>query len=675
MTDEEIKLQNALTTTFLANMAFLSEYDNDLFQRVEKLSRMIETGEYKERYELEFIKENGDFDIFDNQTKRYLYDRNPKKINDNLIKEVQKDGKKAIFNVEGYFKHKNIPTLDLNYKFQGEYSSLSHKYMKEYTDALKDYLDYGRIRTYKEIKKFVFFGTFLGRHIPKIAEKIDSLIYLVIEVNLEIFRLSLFTVDYKILAKNNGVIFSIMDDSTELEKKMELFINIGNLENYLLKFSILGTIETDIYDKFISYVFSRKPSSYDFARYLYAYINRTTNTIKDKHRFLLFNKIKDNLNILKDLPVLYLAAGPSLDENIDWIHENQNKFFIVTIGSVYKKLINKGIKIDLVTTLDEQKWLKRSQFPDEIIKKTDQNTVFMASAFSNILILDSLKNKNLYIFETIEPFFDNNYCFDGNSIGEITVDIILNLNANNIYLIGLDLSLNQETGETHSTESASGIDIIDINKERDLEKIDYKSIVKIKGNMQEEIKTIEKYFSSIKHLEKKLDNKGKNVRIYNLSKTGAFFRGTIPLSIESIDIKAFKTLDKNSLNFNKHINSFSQIGLSNSEKNLHRLNIEFLENIIKKDLNIIEEYDFKNYKELNESILQILNKIKLHEDIMTFYQVIFNYYEIVVPYLNYHFNDIKVNQEYKKVKKIKDIFINHLENMINDYIVCIKRIL
>ena len=55
MTESQLQLQNALTTTFLANLAFLSEYDNDLFHRVDELSRMIEKGVYKEKYALEFV--------------------------------------------------------------------------------------------------------------------------------------------------------------------------------------------------------------------------------------------------------------------------------------------------------------------------------------------------------------------------------------------------------------------------------------------------------------------------------------------------------------------------------------------------------------------------------------------------------------------------------------------
>jgi hypothetical protein len=65
MTEAQIQLQDALTTTFLANLAFLSEYDNELYHRIDELSRMIENETYKEKYALDFIIEDGDFDIYD----------------------------------------------------------------------------------------------------------------------------------------------------------------------------------------------------------------------------------------------------------------------------------------------------------------------------------------------------------------------------------------------------------------------------------------------------------------------------------------------------------------------------------------------------------------------------------------------------------------------------------
>ena len=89
MTEAQIQLQNALTTTFLANLAFLSEYDNELYHRVDELSRMIERGEYKEKYALEFNMNDGDFDIYDILNDKYLYNKNPKKFNNDLIRKSE----------------------------------------------------------------------------------------------------------------------------------------------------------------------------------------------------------------------------------------------------------------------------------------------------------------------------------------------------------------------------------------------------------------------------------------------------------------------------------------------------------------------------------------------------------------------------------------------------------
>ena len=89
MTEAQIQLQKALTTTFLSNLAFLSEYDNELYHRIDELSRMIENGTYKEKYALDFIIESGDFDVYDIVNDKYLYDKKPKEINDNMVKEIE----------------------------------------------------------------------------------------------------------------------------------------------------------------------------------------------------------------------------------------------------------------------------------------------------------------------------------------------------------------------------------------------------------------------------------------------------------------------------------------------------------------------------------------------------------------------------------------------------------
>ena len=100
MTEAQIQIQHALTPTILANLVFLSEYDKDLYHRVDELSRMIENRTYKEKYYLEFIMEDGDFDIYDVVNNKYLYNRKPKKFNTDLVKKVEFDDKNSILNLQ-----------------------------------------------------------------------------------------------------------------------------------------------------------------------------------------------------------------------------------------------------------------------------------------------------------------------------------------------------------------------------------------------------------------------------------------------------------------------------------------------------------------------------------------------------------------------------------------------
>ena len=145
MTQAQIQLQNALTTTFLANLVFLSEYDKDLYHRVDELSKMIENGTYEEKYHLEFIMEDGDFDIYDVVNEKYLYDRQPTKKNKELINKVNFDEKQSIFDIQGYFTIKDQVELDFDNRFSleklNDLNMLSLKDAQDYTRFTNEYLD------------------------------------------------------------------------------------------------------------------------------------------------------------------------------------------------------------------------------------------------------------------------------------------------------------------------------------------------------------------------------------------------------------------------------------------------------------------------------------------------------------------------------------------------------
>lgn len=675
MTEAQIQLQNALTTTFLANMAFLSEYDNELYHKVDELSCMIASGSYKEKYELEFITEDGDFDIYDVINDKYLYNRKPKKINSDLIRKSELDTNNSIFNISEYFFLKENLEIDRNNRFNfndlKELIALTLNDMSEYSKLLKDSLE--DKKKLKYINKFIFLGTLLGRHIPKIEKKIDADLYLVLERNLEIFRLSLFTTDYSILAKK-GVVFSIMDNDQIEKSKIDFFLDKGFFYNYLIKFSST-TINIDKYiDNFLSILNTKKPTLYDYNRLLYVHINRTTRYIKDGYKTLLLDKIKDKCNIFENIPILYIAAGPSLDENIEWIKENQNKFFIVAIGAIYKRLLDYNICINIIITFDEQEFLNDIQFDDESVSKIGKDTIILASTITNNKILKKLSHKNLFLYEVFSSIYKNNLSVSGFSIGELVLDILIKLNSKNVYLIGLDFSLNQKTGDSHSSDSSSGITKLDLMMEQDREVFNSReSLIKVKGNLLENVFTTPLFFNSIQSAEVILSYKSDNMNFFNLSENGAFIKNTIPLKINELNIKEFTNIPYYCINddFLIFLNANSLNELSNESILSINNEILFLKNEISNLLNKIKNTKIFTFDELLKNIYQVY---ELTYDYKNINKIIENYFKMITAYLYYHFNDLKLKNENKKVNKAKEIFIYQIENLIIDYITCLKRV-
>ena len=675
MNEVQIQLQNALTTTFLANLAFLSEYDNDLYHRVDELSRMIENKTYQEKYALDFIMESGDFDIYDIVNDKFLYNKNPKKTNEELIRKVQFDEKNSIFDLSPDFLIKYKYEINrenrFNFKEMNELNRLTQNDMWEYANVTKDFLE-DRTKKLKKIEKFIFLGTLEGRHIPEIAKKIDAKIYLVCERNLEIFRLSLFTVDYTILGEK-GVIFSIMDNQVDESNKIFNFLNINIFNNYLLKFSTTN-INIDKYvDNVLNSLLMSNPTVYDYNRSLYVHLNRTLECLGNNNlKILLFDKIKEKCNFFENIPILYLAAGPSLDGNLDWIRENQNKFFIVTIGAAFKKLLNNNIRIDMITTLDEQEVLSTMQFDDDSISKISKDTIIIASAITSENILKKLYKKNLFIYEVFMPFYKNSRAFSGFSIGEITLNILLNMNAKEIYLIGLDLALNQITGNTHSDGSGSGTSVLDLNKEQERNIFDYRNaLLKVKGNFLEEVYTTPIFYSSIKSLEIILSKK-ENTQIYNLSTHGAYFENTKCLEIEKLKANMLTDVSNKNQELIYFLTQNSDIEVSTEILNSLKKEIFFIKKELKNSLE-----DFKKIK-INkfEDFMHFIEKFSIikKNNFLILDRILLNYFEIVIPYLIYHFNDNEITNEKKKINGIKRVFVKQMNNILDDYIYCLEKV-
>jgi len=676
------KLQDVLLNTFLSNLSFLQNYDRELYLKVDELSKMINEGVYEEKYSLEFLEDQGEFDIYDLKNDKYLYNKKPKRWNDEIVRKYNLDDENSILTLESELYSGKIYNDIVEDKYQLQNIIQSSKRtinnISEIVNVLVEKKD--KNKRLKKIPKTIFLGTLLGRHISRIINKHDSDLYLVVEKNLEIFRLSLFVLDLTLFMKKSGVIFSIMEDEFTYERKVIEFLQINPFDNYLIKLCTTDINIQSYLDNTLSAVLNTKPSSFDYNRILYNFTRNISEKISSAYNILELNKLKKSFTFLSDKPVLYIAAGPSLNENIDWIKKVQNSFFIVTVGAAVKKLVDNDIKIDMIFTLDPQAWvIKEKQFPDEIIPKL-KDTIIMASIITYQGALDKFNQKNLYIYEVFKPFLEDNIVLDVSSVGELGLGMLINMNVKELYLIGLDFALNKNTSETHSegTSNIKKYNTSNSSSEVVSERIIFglrNRTFDVKGNFEEKVKTTGLFSSSIYHINIMLENKKIDLNIYNLSEHGAYFNNTIPKKVE--EVKVDEVFEKDSFRnlIKENLELFSIKSLSIERIEFIKKEIEYLEKIQSIDFDILKNYEFHNYEEFFLLVKELLIKIisfNSKNDILT--MLINNHTQIIFNYLNYIFNDTKIKKETKKIEKIKIIYLRQLKELIEDYTLFIKNI-
>ena len=677
---EQETLQNALTVTFLANLAFLSEYDNNLYQRIEGLSQEINLGNYKQRYHLEFVENDGDFDIYDNLMNKYLYNNKPKRFNNQAFNSINFDTKGQFITLDQYY-YSSHPFYETN-EFEINNSLDSMKLvlndLQKFVSIMDDNLVNIKDRKIKKIDKFIFIGTLLSRHIFNIVKKTKAKHFFVCEDNLEIFRLSLFVFDYTLLVENNStVVFSIMEDSHIFASKFRMFYQNNNYHNHTLKYFSTNYNIEKYFDYILDGIVSNNPMTFDYQRILKNIVKYSFERINNRN--IICTKIKDDNSILKEKPVLFVGAGPSFLENIEWIKENQNYFIIVAMGATYSKLINNSIRVDIIASIDPTyEIIEKLQFNDENILKIDEQIILL-SINTHEKIEKKFKVDNIFEFLIMSNLHEETELQGGYSIGEIITVLLLQIGVEDLYLIGLDFALDQKTGLSHAEGSNSSVnkfDLNDVKSSLDTNTFDLRlDLFKVKGNIRENVYTNRLFNMSLSTLSKALSSKEfGNKKIFNLSENGAFIENTIPLNKNDF-INKYKLLDLEKLNIELK-NTFtnkSKRHLSLNDKLLLKNEKEYLKNIDKK-LSEILSIEILSYEDFSLAYEDIFINLVFTNIKTSFVAPVFKtYFDTVMIYIDYCFNDKKLKREKEKINEIRVEITNQLKYLIKIYCMYLEK--
>ena len=516
-------INTIIANNFNENINYIQTHHKELFNKLSALDNAVANGHYKEKYEL--VYENDNFDVLEREKQKYLYNKKLSIHTEKATLSVNFQTDNNLF--ESFFRQTfDKETLEKLKKIKEETP------LKAYRSYVAPIMSYTQTKTKQRkelhtIDKFIFFGTGLGAHIESIHKKIAAKAYLIVEDDLELFRLSLFTTNYAQIAKNAELFFSVFEDDTEFSQTSEHFLSYKYYLNHAIKYFQLLSHSEDKANKFYVTLFNQPDLRFLFNDYMQVILKPLEYFAQ--HFKIIQKSLKFNTPELQNIPFLITASGPSLQNNIEWLQANRGKLLIIAVSSSIKFLHMHNIQPDIVLHLDPFDASIKSFQTFEENPLFFQNTRFFMAASSPSNVMQILPKERTYIYEAGSTYQKSALSISAPCVGSLAYELLLVLRANNIYLLGLDLAVDQKTGKDHTDIHQDTKQLTLRNELNDENLLSYKeSLFEIEGNFRKKVFTTPHFYGSVDIINRyfpKLQQAQQS--IYNLSE-GAYFKGTTP---------------------------------------------------------------------------------------------------------------------------------------------------
>lgn len=648
---EELAIQ-----TYLKNLEYFSQKHTELFKKLMFFNVSLEDGSYRAQYDLEYI--HGYFDVKQLNSSHYLYAQNSELLSKKIADNVNYIKNSYIFEGFPLYRVPDEKLSHLDDRSEGfeDIFPIMRYYLENTTES----------DTMKEIEKFIFIGTGLGLHISQIDNKIKSKEYFIIEDDIELFRLSLFTTSYYKFAEHSLLYFSVADDENVFLITIKSFLKNTFFNNRYLKYSYFGAHSDNKIKQIQNALSTQSFAFFPYKQELKKYL-RPLEYINDGYKILNISKHFDK-SLFDNKPVLLLAAGPTFKKHIEWVKKNHHKFIIVAIAAVLNTLYEHNIKPDIVTHIDGYEG-SLPLFDGIPTQEFLKDTIIIFGSFALSKLRDLFTKEQIFYQETGASYFKDFGSAPGPCVGSHTLISSLIFNASELYLLGLDLAINQETGSSHSEDYADK-KMIDMSTKTEL-KSDMRSpdnLIPVQGNFTEMVYSTAVMHTSVQFLHENIENfKLKEQRIYNLNE-GAKISNAIPTHIESIDTAQYAAINKNKLYHQLHreLSRKSATHLSDSDVLMLKKRVETAKEIKR---NIDEYSSSVSHANRDRYLYDLLGVVSviLHTDeknINNIVSVYYSYFEYVLPLIMDLFNTKGLKNEKRHIKKLDKMV---QKGMINIY--------
>ncbi|SFS46070.1 Uncharacterized conserved protein [Succinivibrio dextrinosolvens] len=520
----QCEMKHSLESRFKKNISSFRDY-------FPEIASFFET--YTPSKKIDFVcGQNGIPNLFYSDTNEFIYNTHDPIL---YCKDIVTNYLKLPFNVSNY-----NPQVD----FIGQ---ISDKYLNEclkhIDNSARDKITFSELDT---VPLCVVTGIGLGYIIGELYEKISVSTLVIVEQDPDVFFASLHTFDW---AHFLNYIFSehlsidIVIDSCPINCFNTLSEIIKKRGCYL-SCSLLSVIHYK--NEFINEFSRLLQTKYEFIPnllgfyddYLFGVSHCCYALSSGKHFVISSPSIEE----YAEYPVFLIGSGPSLDKDIQFIKQHENKAIVIACGTSIDSLYHTGINPDFFANTERISEIATllNSLPD---KNFLDDVMLLCSDVCHPIVQD-IFSKTLFFGKINEPFF--NYLrliedefkevqpisYMNPLVGNMGVAASLFLGFNNLYLFGFDNGKKCGTDSIHSKYASF------FKKNESIEKRDsYKLVDIVPGNFGGECLTNSYYrmsMESISNIIEQFNNEDRRIQVVNCS-DGSLIENTTPINSRELD--------------------------------------------------------------------------------------------------------------------------------------------
>lgn len=195
------------------------------------------------------------------------------------------------------------------------------------------------------------------------------------------------------------------------------------------------------------------------------------NRMKNINRFIEkpgVNVLLENYEeVYKGKPAVIVASGPSLEKNIKYLKDYQDRILILACDGSYERLKKEGIKSHAIGSIERVLKTYEAFYKD---KDFDDDLMLLSPAVVRPEIIDMFEDRFISFYKPehhgfwLESIDDKGSFFNGSSVAHVLFGFAHKMKCDPIILIGQDLAYSKD-GATH----ANAVSILEYKKEEEYE--------------------------------------------------------------------------------------------------------------------------------------------------------------------------------------------------------------